>query len=139
MVRHDVALNLSGSLFDLPAGPVAFATGVEYRRDTLDQTADPLQILGLYSSGNNKSYSGKETVKEGYAEVEVPLLKDMPFFHSLGANGAVRRTDYKISGAVTTWKLGGTWEPVEGLLLRMTRSRDIRAPSLSELFLVGGI
>ncbi|MBL8553977.1 MAG: TonB-dependent receptor [Phenylobacterium sp.] len=139
MVRHDVALNVSGSLFELPAGPIAFATGLEYRRDTLDQTADPLQILGLYSSGNNKSYSGKETVREGYAEVEVPLLKDVPFFNALGVNGAVRRTDYKISGAVTTWKVGGTWEPLDGLLLRMTRSRDIRAPSLSELFLVGGI
>lgn len=139
MVRHDVALNVSGELFKLPAGPVSFATGLEYRRDTLDQTADPLQILGLYSSGNNKSYGGKETVKEGYAEVEVPLLKDMPFANALGVNGAVRRTDYKISGAVTTWKVGGTWEPVEGLLLRMTRSRDIRAPSLSDLFLVGGI
>jgi outer membrane receptor protein involved in Fe transport len=69
----------------------------------------------------------------------VPLLKDMTGFQSLGLNGAVRRTDYKISGAVTTWKVGGTWEPVDGLLLRMTRSRDIRAPSLSELFLIGGI
>jgi len=139
LVRHDVAVNVTGPLFDLPAGPVAAAAGLEYRHDTLDQTADPLQILGLYSSGNNKSYSGKETVKEGYAEVEVPILKDMPFFQALGANGAVRRTDYKISGSVTTWKVGGTWEPVEGVLFRITRSRDIRAPSLSELFLVGGI
>jgi outer membrane receptor protein involved in Fe transport len=134
-----VALNLTGSLITLPAGPVSFATGVEFRRDTLDQTVDPLQQLGLYSSGNNKAYSGKETVKEGYAEVEVPLLKDMTGFQALGLNGAVRYTDYKISGSVTTWKVGGTWEPVSGLLLRVTRSRDIRAPSLSELFSIGGV
>ena len=63
----------------------------------LDCISDPLQILGLYSSGNNKSYSGKETVKEGYAEVEVPLLKDMTGFQQLGLNGAVRYTDYKIT------------------------------------------
>ncbi|HEX7946760.1 MAG TPA: TonB-dependent receptor [Phenylobacterium sp.] len=139
MVRHDVAFNVNGALFDLPAGPVSFATGAEYRHDTLKQTADPLQILGLYSSGNNKSYSGKETVKEVYGEVEVPVLKDMTGFQQLGLNGAVRYTDYKTSGSVTTWKVGGTWEPVDGLLLRMTRSRDIRAPSLSELFSIGGI
>lgn len=137
--RHDVAFNVGGQVFDLPAGPVAFAAGLEYRRDSLVQTADPLQILGLYSSGNNKSYSGKNNVKEGYLEVEVPLLKDVPFFDALGVNGAVRRTDYKTSGAVTTWKVGGTWEPIDGVLLRITRSRDIRAPSLSELFSLGGI
>jgi outer membrane receptor protein involved in Fe transport len=96
-------------------------------------------MLGLYSSGNNKSYSGKENVKEAYAEVEIPLLKDLPGVEALGLNGAVRHTDYKISGAVTTWKVGGTYEPFEGLLLRGTRSRDIRAPSLSELFSIGGI
>jgi outer membrane receptor protein involved in Fe transport len=139
IVRHDVALNVSGPVFELPAGPVSAAVGLEYRRDTLEQTADPLQLLGLYSSGNNKSYSGKNNVKEAYAEVEAPILKDMPGFKALGVNGAVRRTDYKISGAVTTWKVGGTWEPVDGVLLRMTRSRDIRAPSLSELFSIGGI
>lgn len=139
IIRHDVALNFGGTLFDLPAGAVAFAAGAEYRRDTLEQTADPLQILGLYSSGNNKSYSGKNNVKEAYAEVEVPLLKDVTGFEALGVNGAVRRTDYKTSGAVTTWKVGGTWEPIDGVLLRITRSRDIRAPSLSELFSLGGI
>lgn len=139
ILRHDIALNVGGPLFDLPAGPVAFAAGVEYRRDSLKQIADPLQELGLYSSGNNKSYSGKNNVKEAYAEVEVPLLKEMPGVESLGLNAAVRHTDYKISGAVTTWKVGGTYEPIEGLLFRATRSRDIRAPSLSELFSIGGI
>lgn len=139
IIRHDLAFNISGPLFTLPAGDLTGAAGIEYRRDTLDQTVDPLQQLGLYSSGNNKAYSGKETVKEAYAEVEVPLIKDMTLVNALGVNAAVRRTDYKISGAVTTWKVGGTWEPVDGLLLRLTRSRDIRAPSLSELFLVGGI
>ncbi|PZQ58749.1 MAG: hypothetical protein DI570_17300 [Phenylobacterium zucineum] len=139
LIRHDIALNVGGPLFELPAGPVSFAAGLEYRRDSLKQTADRLQELGLYSSGNNKSYSGKNNVKEAYAEVEVPLLKDMTGFESLGLNGAVRRTDYKVSGAVTTWKVGGTWEPIDGVLLRLTRSRDIRAPSLSELFSLGGI
>jgi len=139
ILRHDIALNFGGPLFDLPAGPVAFAAGVEYRRDSLKQIADPLQELGLYSSGNNKSYSGKNNVKEAYAEVEVPLLKDVAFAESLGVNAAVRRTDYKVSGAVTTWKVGGTWEPAPDLRLRITRSRDIRAPSLSELFSLGGI
>jgi iron complex outermembrane receptor protein len=139
MLRHDLAIDVSGPLFDLPAGPVSLAVGAEYRRDSLKQVADPLQIQGLYSSGNNRSYSGRETVKEAYAEIEVPLLKGLPGVESLGLNGAVRSTDYDISGKVTTWKIGGTYEPIEGVRFRATRSRDIRAPSLSDLFLVGGV
>ncbi|WDF75144.1 TonB-dependent receptor plug domain-containing protein [Novosphingobium sp. KACC 22771] len=139
MVRHDAALNISGPLFRLPGGDVSAAVGAEFRRDTLTQTADAAQIQGLYSSGNNKSYGGAATVKEFYGELELPLLKDITGIRSLSANGAVRRTDYNLSGAVTTWKVGGVYEPVQGLRFRATRSRDIRAPSLSELFLVGGV
>ncbi len=139
MLRHDFAANLNGSLFSLPAGPVSFAAGGEYRFDSLKQVADPLQIQGVYSSGNNKTFSGHTNVTEGYLEVEAPLLSDMTAIKALGVNAAVRHTDYKISGAVTTWKVGGTYEHFDGLLFRGTRSQDIRAPSLSDLFLIGGI
>lgn len=73
-------------------------------------------------------------MKEGYAEIVVPLARDVPFLHSLELNGAIRYTDYSSSGGVTTWKIGGTWEPVDGLRFRATRSRDIRAPNSAELF-----
>ncbi len=139
MRRHDVAVNLTGPLFQLPGGDAAIAVGAEVRWDSLDQRADALQERGLYSSGNNKSYAGSNQVKELYGELDLPLLRDVTAFRSLGLNGAIRRTDYRVSGAVTTWKVGGTWEPVDGLRFRATRSRDIRAPSLSELFSIGGI
>jgi outer membrane receptor protein involved in Fe transport len=137
MLRHDVALNVGGPVLDLPAGPLDVAAGAEYRYDSLKQTSDPLQQLGLYSSGNNKSFSGDNDVKEAYAEVSVPLLADMTAVKSLGLNAAVRYTDYKTSGAVTTWKVGGTYEPISGLRFRVTRSHDIRAPSLFDLFNTG--
>jgi outer membrane receptor protein involved in Fe transport len=139
ILRHDVAFNVSGDIITLPAGPASFAAGGEYRYDSLRQVADPLQIQGLYSSGNSKTFGGNNDVKEGYLEVEAPILKDVTAIKALGFNGAVRYTDYRISGAVTTWKVGGTYEPISGLRFRITRSRDIRAPSLSDLFLVGGI
>lgn len=133
MVRKVVSANLSGPLFELPGGKASIAVGGEMRWDSLDQVADPLQIQGLYSSGNARSYAGKDDVKEAYAEIDLPILDQ------IGLNGAIRRTDYKQSGAVTTWKVGGTFEPIEGLRFRATRSRDIRAPALSDLFLVGGV
>lgn len=139
MEQHTIAANLTGSLFELPGGPASFALGGELRWDDLHQTADDLQILGVYSSGNNQSYKGSNQVKEAYVELDLPVLADIPGIHSLSINAAARRTDYKISGPVTTWKLGGVYEPFDGLRFRITRSRDIRAPSLAELFSVGGI
>jgi outer membrane receptor protein involved in Fe transport len=55
----------------------------------------------------------------------------------LDFNGAVRYTDYSESGEVTTWKAGLVWSPLEDMRFRFTRSRDIRAPGLGELFNAG--
>lgn len=68
---------------------------------------------------------------EAYLETVVPLGLGLEF------NGAARATDYSNSGYVTTWKLGATWAPVEDIRLRVTRSRDIRAPNLNELYQAG--
>jgi outer membrane receptor protein involved in Fe transport len=75
-------------------------------------------------------------VKEIYVETIVPLAKNQWLAKSLDFNGAVRRTDYTTSGAVTTWKGGISWEPTADFRLRGTRSRDIRAPNLGELYTV---
>lgn len=159
--QDSVAANVSGSLFDLPAGPVDFAVGAEYRSQSLNLTsnADPALLAGstpaattalrsAYFAGergvpagalfywltNVGSGAGSLNVKEAYAEIAVPILKDTPFFKELSLNGAVRVTDYSTSGTVTTWKAGATWRPIDDLLLRGTYSRDIRAPNLFELF-----
>jgi outer membrane receptor protein involved in Fe transport len=136
--QHVAAFNLSGDLVDLWAGPLALATGVEYRRDITRAQGDPIgQVLGWqYNNGGN--YVGKITAKEIYAEASLPLAKDWFLARTLELNGAVRHTDYSTSGQVTTWKAGVIYEPVEGVRFRGTRSRDIRAPSAQELFNPGG-
>jgi outer membrane receptor protein involved in Fe transport len=76
-------------------------------------------------------------VTEGFVETVVPLAHDAPFAQSLDFNGAARWTDYSTSGDVVTWKLGATWQPIDDIRFRVTRSRDIRAPSLGDLFNAG--
>jgi outer membrane receptor protein involved in Fe transport len=129
-----VAGNIRGEPFSTWAGPVSLAVGVEYRRDTAESVVDSIAARRGYNFSNPAPYSGEFEVKEGYAEIVVPLAHDAPFLHSLELNGAIRYTDYSSSGGVTTWKIGGTWEPVDGLRFRGTRSRDIRAPNSAELF-----
>ncbi|HWW64132.1 MAG TPA: TonB-dependent receptor [Sphingomonadaceae bacterium] len=140
--EHVVAGNLHGELFDLPGGPLAIATGVEYRSDKITGDADALSAANAFWSFNGKAINGKIDVTEGYIEANAPLVKDLPFAHSLELNGAVRRTHYKRTSPgidstttnVTTWKGGIVYEPIEQIRLRATRSRDIRAPNLTELF-----
>ena len=130
--------SIAGSPFSNWAGPVELAVGGEIRRESIRNAADPLQVQGIYQSGNQRNWDGSTSVREGFVEVGVPLAKDVALMKALDVNGAVRRTDYKLSGAVTTWKVGATWDVTDEVRFRATKSRDIRAPSLSELFLQSG-
>jgi iron complex outermembrane recepter protein len=130
------ALTIQGSLPGLAAGDIALAFGGEYRTEKGTITNDAGAQARIYSVANFPSFAGRYDVKEGFAEVDVPLLKDN-LVKSLNVNGAVRLTDYSTSGSVTTWKLGVLSDVVDGLRLRATLSRDIRAPNLNELFSTG--
>ncbi|WP_340267978.1 TonB-dependent receptor plug domain-containing protein [Sphingobium mellinum] len=144
----NVAANITGDLFNLPAGAVSVAVGAEYRKSSLDMTsnsdplilADPTGLRNLPTNAarfllnNFATAHGSYNVKEAYGEIAVPIFKDQPFAKSLELNGAARVTDYSTSGTVTTWKGGAVWEVLDGLRFRATRSRDIRAPTLFDLY-----
>ncbi len=150
--RSIAAASVTGELLTLPAGPVRVSTGAEYRKDSTNQTSDPisqqfnravgirgfpagLQLApGGYQFTNAQPVKGSIEVKEGYVEAAVPVLRDAPFARSFDLNGAIRYADYSNSGGALTWKVGGTLEPVAGIRLRASRSRDIRSPNVAELF-----
>ncbi|HEY9091914.1 TonB-dependent receptor domain-containing protein [Parasphingorhabdus sp.] len=124
------AANLSFDAFELPAGSVAIAVGGEHRTEEVSGYVEERYQSGWFA-GNFLPSFGDYSVTEGYLELLVPV------FDSLDLNAAIRATDYSTSGFVTTWKVGASFEPIEGLRFRATRSRDIRAPNLAELFTAG--
>jgi len=141
-----VAANISAEPFSLWAGPVSIAVGGEYRHQSIAQTSNadpavPVAFTGLrgvttsnlYAGVNVGTGGGSYNVKEIYGEVALPLLKDSAI-GDLDFNGAARYTDYSTSGTVTTWKVGGSYQPIPDIRFRGTYSQDIRAPSLFELF-----
>ncbi len=123
---------LRGDPFSTWAGPVSIALGVDWRREEMKTDyRDPLTNAGafLYSIG---ALNGSFTVKEAFGEVVLPLLKVEGV--ALELNGAARYSDYSTSGGIWTWKAGGTLRLFDDLLLRTVYSRDIRSPSISELY-----
>jgi outer membrane receptor protein involved in Fe transport len=148
--QHDVTGSIAGSFFDTWAGPVQMAVSGEYRRLTLDvvSSAQPLDrpnCTGLRFNCNSVSgsvnqsniianASANQSITEGAFEVDLPLLADVKFFKALNLNGAVRYTNYTTVGNATTWKVGVNWVVSDELRLRGTRSRDVRAPTLNDLF-----
>jgi outer membrane receptor protein involved in Fe transport len=135
--QHSAAVNLRGEPFSTWAGPVSVALGGEYRKESQVLTAGPMATSGRFALGNATPFSGEFDVKEGYFEAIVPLARDVAFARSLDINGAIRYADYQSAGGQTTWKVGGVWEPLDGLRFRVSRSRDIRAPAIYELFSPG--
>ena len=132
--RTDLNFNLRGEPFSLPAGPVSIAVGGEYRKDTINQTADPESMQRRFYGDNNIPYTGSIAVTEGYAEALVPLLKDVTLFKALDLNAAIRYAHYNTSGNATSYKIGGTWQVVDDLRFRASYSQDVRAPNPTELF-----
>lgn len=136
-----VAGRLTGDLFGLAspfAGtPVSFAIGAEYRKLTSSRDTDaPSQIAGeiLGVGGQITPDRGQYSAKEIFGEFNIPLIEDKPFFHSLTAEAGIRYSDYTSTGASTTWKAGGTWEPHEGFKFRGMYQVAVRSPNISELF-----
>ncbi|MDY6944072.1 MAG: TonB-dependent receptor [Pseudomonadota bacterium] len=150
-LSNDATLAITGSPFSLPAGPLNVALTGEYRslrlRQTvlngdatqfadctgLDQTNCPPQSLQYISETLGPANASVNT-REVAAEFLVPVLRDVPMVQSLDLNLAGRITDYSTIGTVETWKLGATWQIYDDLRLRGTLSKDIRAPTLMDLF-----
>jgi len=139
--RDSASANIAGEPFSTSAGPVSIAAGAEWRRDdvkvTVPSDIEALSIAQAWSAVNPRSGSGQIMVSEGYIEAGVPIVRDLPLMKTMDLNGAIRVTNYSTSGTVSTWKVGGTWEPSDSLRFRITRSHDIRAPNVPELFVKG--
>jgi outer membrane receptor protein involved in Fe transport len=146
--QNVIAANTQGNVAELWAGPLVLAGGVEFRRDQIDVVHDPLSNVFAYFQNFGADYNGTSKVTEGYLEMQLPLLNDKPAARRLDLNVAGRHARYDIDGFgsylrtntstdinANTWKASLSWEPVEWLRLRGTRSRDIRAPNFADLYL----
>lgn len=133
--------NLSGDLFDLPAGTVGGAFGAEYRKESSAFVPDFLAIVDtsnytclISSEACTTAAIGEFDVTELYGEAFIPLLADAPFAQSLNATVGFRWSDYSTFGSTSNWKVGLEWRPIEDLLVRSTTAKVFRAPTIGDLY-----
>ncbi|WP_257837641.1 TonB-dependent receptor domain-containing protein [Phenylobacterium sp. J426] len=124
------------NFFSLPAGPIGFAVGAEYRSDEFAfRPSQDLAVGNLTGFNASPPVSGYIDVYELYGETRVPLLKDLPFVKDLSLELAGRLSDYSSQDKLTkTYKVAGDWAVNDDLRLRASYNRAVRAPSVGELF-----
>ncbi len=126
----------------LAADAISFAAGGEYRKYTASQASDALSKSGdlAGAGGAAPDISGGFNVYEAIGEIVAPLVQDKPFMQDLTLEAGVRYSSYSVdapsspSFKTTTYKVGGSWTPFDGLKVRGNFAHAVRAPNISELF-----
>ncbi|WDI30371.1 TonB-dependent receptor [Hyphococcus flavus] len=124
----------TGGVFELPAGPVGFAIGGEYRDEQSEDIPPIINTEGLTFGNRLFPTVGGYDVIEGFAEIRVPVLKDLPLANLLSVDAAVRVSDYSTIGSTLAWQTGAIWAPIEDIRFRGTYAVAVRAPNIAELF-----
>jgi iron complex outermembrane recepter protein len=132
---YSYTANLTGDLFDLPAGPLSFAAGYEYRRESGSDLPDALTASGASTGNIRQPTEGGFSLNEFYVEFNIPVLKDVAFAEVLEFNIAARHSDYSNFGDTLNPKFGFRWKPYADVLVRGNYSEGFRAPAIAELFL----
>lgn len=134
MEQEVLSLVVDGDLFELPAGAVQAAFGMEYRQESSIDRPDVLQQQGL--NGGNKApvTQGSFDVYEAFGEVSIPILVDEPWAKELTLHAAARASDYSTVGDTFAWATDLTWAPTDDIKFRGQYSRAVRAPNIGELY-----
>ncbi len=133
--------DINGGLFDLPAGTVQLAAGAGYRKLYTNNVVSNDLLVNLANGGNcilgsqcSAHLQGGYNVKEAYAEVFMPLLKDLPLVHALNVTLGDRYSKYSTFGSTSNWKIAVEYRPIEDLMLRGTVASVFRAPTIRNVF-----
>ncbi|UVW29677.1 TonB-dependent receptor domain-containing protein [Massilia sp. H6] len=126
--------DIGGELFTLPAGALGFAAGVEHRTVEGEDLPGQFERSGFSTDLAGNPTTGRYTVREAYAELNIPVLKGLPFVESLSFNLATRYSDYSNFGSTNNSKFSFTYRPIKDLLARGTWAEGFRAPTVGDTF-----
>jgi iron complex outermembrane receptor protein len=131
---NSATANINGDLLTLPAGALGFAAGLEHREVRGYDIPGQFEQSGYSTDLAGNPTIGKYSVREAYAELNVPLLKGVRFADLLSVDVATRYSDYSNFGSTTNSKFSFMWKPIRDLLTRGTYAEGFRAPSVGDTF-----
>jgi len=131
---NSATADITGELFSLPAGAVGVAAGIERREVRGYDRPGQFEQSGYSTDLAGNSTTGRYTVKEFYAELQIPVLKSVPFAELLSFNLASRYSDYSNFGDTTNSKASFMWKPIKDVLVRGTYAEGFRAPTVGDTF-----
>ena len=127
--------NVSAELFRLAAErPAGLAIGYEHRNEYGGYIPNAIAQARLDSDFNGQATQGSFYVNEGYAELDIPVVSNMPLAEDVELQAAIRVFDYSTFGSGQTHKFGARWRPIHDLTLRGTFSTGFRAPGVTDLY-----
>ena len=148
--QNIVEFDTQGTLFTLPAGDVKLSLGADFRDEYVQYTPDILQstvsfqdqVAGVYPTAYEDAAT---SAREGYGELYVPVLKDLPGIRSLsfelGARYSTYTADDHLAGTKITppggwtYKILGDWQITDWARVRGGYNLAVRSPNAGELFL----
>ncbi|RAK01846.1 TonB-dependent receptor plug domain-containing protein [Aliidiomarina maris] len=127
---------ITGDLYELPAGQVGAAFGFSYQTDEIVDTPGEQTLQGnAWGSTSAGITQGSAETTAFYGELQIPVVRDLPFMESFDLTASGRWTDVSTYGSGTTYKVGANWTVGNGFRVRASRGTSFRAPALFELFL----
>ena len=127
--------NVSGILFDMPAGPVGSAFGFEYRDNGYKFNPDSNKAVNGVTGNKGPGVQGGYDVTSLFTELSVPLLdSETNGIGTLDLQFGARYDDYSTVGSNTTVQGGFAWRPIDSLLIRGTFAEVFREPNVTTLF-----
>ncbi|MDZ3832293.1 MAG: TonB-dependent receptor [Sphingopyxis sp.] len=136
LTQQVVQAYATGTLFQLPAGPLSMVVGGEYRREHGSLKSDRATNSGYTTNAGIPGFDDGFNAKEAFVELSLPLFREQPFLHDLNIDLAGRFSDYsqKNVGTVFSYRAGINWAPVRDLRFRAAYGTAQRAPDLAELY-----
>jgi iron complex outermembrane receptor protein len=131
---NSATADLAGELYQLPAGALGLAVGIEHREVKGSDVPDQFSQSGYSTNLSGQATYGRYTVREAYAELQIPVLKAQPFAELLSFNLATRHSDYSNFGVTNNSKASFMYKPVKDVLVRGTWAEGFRAPTIGDTF-----
>ena len=132
---------VTGDLFTVPTAknPIGVVIGAEYRRDTIETVNDSNQATpnALVSNDPDVGSIGGRDIIEGFYEISVPLVSDLPFVKDFTVEHTGRFTSDEFAGSDYTWQAKANWRPNDWLQFSGGFGTSFRAPDTGESFGTG--